>query len=206
MEGMTPKSAVDAVSRTKKFDFKSLKITEDMPQPVTRPAEVRYMKPKDFFRIMPAIVDGKEWRLVTNILEVSGIAKPYDGAYIVSPNLWSYVREELKQKLTLTTLYVGITYTSGSVFITGVPVDTGERSYSAFHSSRVFIYELAVAQWVKMITGEGEYIHETPRGELAEPVFPDNLEDIYAAIELAFRDKLIDDIDHVVLKRIRGDA
>jgi hypothetical protein len=64
--------------------------------------------------------------------------------------------------------------------------------------------ELAMSKWtrVKANISLGAYEMSTAEGVMAEPVWPDAT--FQELLKIAFRDRMITSLDHLVIKRLRG--
>lgn len=183
------------------FDFGSLKVTDMAPiltKRVVTSIPIRKPRPGiEFFRIRPE----PEWTFPTYLLDLGGKGEG-EGKYLLTPDLYPEVIET--KKLKLVTIYTGITYGSSDLFLSEIaePVNGEDNEYNRTRRSA---YEMAKTQWVKLQTDEGSYSTILAMSKLPEPVWPEEPENIVKAIEIAFKDKLIDSRDHPVLKKLRGE-
>lgn len=87
-----------------------------------------------------------------------------------------------------------------------LPVETSARSGSSWHYSALRILDLARGQWVRKIANRATNVYDyaSPVGDLGEPQWP--AEPLSDLMRLAFTgDRLIDNVDHPVLRRLRGE-
>lgn len=196
--------------KVKKFNFEELDFSPEEIRVVNKEVEVKFRRNagSDFFRIRPAVevdLEGREhkWRANIRLLNISGFGKKFDGTYVISPELQNSLGA--RKELTPSTIYCGIAYTTGSLFIADIPLEKEGQSYSEFHSSRARIYEEAETKWVRYSTGDSMYLKEEPTDTLPEPDYPETPANIFQSMEIAFRDRVIDDYSHPVLKRLRGE-
>jgi hypothetical protein len=87
-----------------------------------------------------------------------------------------------------------------------LPNEANGRSGSSWHYSGLRIAAMAHEQWVRRIANRSTNVYDwaAPVGDLGEPTWPtEPMRDLMA---LAFTgDRLIDRIDHPVLRRLRGE-
>jgi hypothetical protein len=127
-------------------------------------------------------------------------------SYLITPEL----RGALAEETTLVTLHLAITPQGVlSIWPVVIPGDPP----NAWHSSAVEAANYARESWIKLSSDRhlGAYRVLQAQGQLPEPVWPEELGEtpqqmMQAAIRIAFRDRLIDNWDHPVLKRLRGEA
>ena len=96
------------------FNFEALRVTETLPIVVKRVVtSIPVKKPKpgvEFFRIRP----GSKWQFNTYMLDLGGKGDG-EGKLLLEPSLYPEVVET--KKLKLVTIYTGITYGSGEIFL-----------------------------------------------------------------------------------------
>ena len=111
------------------------------------------------------------------------------------------------KKLKLVTIYTGITYGSGEIFLSEIAQPDAEGRDNEFNRTRRIAYTKAETQWVKLQTNDsiGAYYTVLAMSKLPEPEWPEEPENIVKAIEIAFKDKTIDDHNHPNLKKLRGE-
>jgi len=113
------------------------------------------------------------------------------------------VRPELERFIKPHRVAVGITYHDKVQFLWVRAISTGSNSWT---DSIMRAMDAAVNDWIALESDQphDEYmIHHSPRSkEWGDPKWPDQtLEDVLA---LAFRDRVIDSLDHAVAKRLLG--
>lgn len=121
--------------------------------------------------------------------------------YIVVPTLHGDLAAELKR----VQIFTGITR-AGDPFLWPVPLPATDGRVLEWHRSHLEIAELAMEKWVRLVAnqGTGAYDAVVARGEIPEPTWPDLT--FQQMLEIAFRDKLIDDPGHPVVKRLHGES
>jgi hypothetical protein len=180
-----------------KFDLSSLRLGQDYHEmvevkriinviPVRRPQGQR------FFRVH----DGDDWYLETRVLE----DKVENETYTVKRELWPDLAGELTPKI----LYAVIdTQNNISVWPIRLPGEDGR--IDTWNRSAWGVAEMAKKGWVRMVSnranGGYDYVKAPPG--LPEPTWPDlTFEEI---LQIAFKDRFIDDPNHPVLRRLRGE-
>ncbi len=139
--------------------------------------------------------EGEEWRLRTMLLEL----KEERETYIVEAPLWPHVADELIPF----SLHLTIDRQK-TLFLWPVKLP-GDRAM-AWHTSAQEAARIAEEKWVKVCANMhvGAYDVHVADGDLGEPEWPDaSFEEI---LGIAFKDRIIDSLDHPVLKRLRGEA
>jgi hypothetical protein len=127
-------------------------------------------------------------------------------SYLIAPEL----RGTLSGETTLVTLQLTVTPQGVlSIWPVVIPGDPP----NAWHSSAVEAANYARESWIKLSSDRhlGAYRVLQAQGQLPEPVWPEELGEtplqmMQAALRIAFRDRMIDNWDHPVLKRLRGEA
>ena len=113
------------------------------------------------------------------------------------------VRPQLERFLKPCRIAVGITYHDKVQFLWARPINTGSNSWT---DSVMRAMDAAQTDWISMESDRphDEYkIHHGPHSkEWGDPKWPDQtLEDV---VGLAFRDRIVDSLDHAVAKRLLG--
>lgn len=158
-------------------------------------------KPKsglEFFRVRPE----DKWTFQTYLLDLK---EGEEEKYLVIPEL---VTEVLSTgRLKLVTFYTLITYPGQVLLLSDIPLPEPDGKDNEYNRSRRLAYEHAKTKWVKIQANKALGAYEIIKavGELPDPVWPEEPESIINALEIAFKDKLIDSQDHPVLKRLRGE-
>jgi hypothetical protein len=113
------------------------------------------------------------------------------------------VRPEMERFIRPHRVTVGITYHDKVVFLWARSLGAGSNTWT---DSVMKAMDEAETDWVSLESdrAHSEYkVHHSPRSkEWGEPLWPDQtLEDV---VGLALRDRIIDSMDHVVVKRLLG--
>jgi hypothetical protein len=148
---------------------------------------------QEFIRVRP----GEEWRLETGLFE----DRINRDVYLVGPELWPELAAEVYPAFLFTTIT-----RQGNVFLwpcrlPGVDGRTNTWNESAFSAARI-----AELRWVRLSANmaAGLYdVHESVDA-LAEPEWP--AASFHELLKLSFKDRLIQSLDHPILKALRGEA
>ena len=156
---------------------------------------------------VPVRKPAKEWwiqvhpdpayRLETAVLEL----KEERETYLVARELWDDLAGEISPRILFTTVN-----RQGVTFLWPVRLPGSDGRIETWSRSALEAAELAERNWVSvranMSLGAYEVFEAT--GDLPDPKWPD--EPLSRLIEIAFRDHFIQDFDHPVIRRLRGEA
>ncbi len=122
-----------------------------------------------------------------------------DDPYIVMPQLRAEVEHLAKPYRLVLTVDRG-----GTVFIWPLAIPDEERPLD-WHSSAMEADAVAIESWVRIQSNQalGAYEIFEAQGQLSEPTWPE--ENWPELVKVAFRRKIIDPVDHVVLRKLRGE-
>ena len=153
---------------------------------------VRKPNRQEYFRTRPE----PDYRIITAILEL----KEERETYLVVPEIAAIFPGEVR----VVELRICVTR-SGAPFLWAVPLPTPDGRENAWHKTARDAAEMAETSWVRVAANmsAGCYdVFEAPKG-LSEPDWPDHsLADL---LRVGFgANRLIDTVDHPVLKRLRG--
>lgn len=155
--------------------------------PVRKPSKQRY------FRVM----SGSQWEVSVPVLEL----KEDSEYYLVRPNVLPYLAREVKY-VRLHLAY----YLEGSPFIIPVPLPDEMGKWNSWHKSLDEAVKAAQTKWVRCIADKSinGYTLMQASGNIIclNPLPADKCFKDY--VELAFKDKVIDSIDHHVVKQLLG--
>jgi hypothetical protein len=158
---------------------------------------VRVDKPnkEHFVRVDP----DPEMRLETWVIEL----KDERETYLVDPPLVADLAGE-------TTLRAVALFTSvnrqGDVFLWKVPLPGSDGKQLEWHRTLMEAAVMAESKWVRVVanTSIGAYEVYEATGNLPEPKWPEmSMEQI---LSIAFKNRFIDNLNHPVLQRLRGEA
>lgn len=189
-------AATVASKQGDEFDPASIRLRDNVVANVevrveTTTVPVRRPSKQSFVRVHP----GEGFAAWFGVIQLDG----EDETYLVPQALQGGLAAEMK----IVRLYVGID-TSGNVFLWPVPQPNPERP-SDWHLSHHEIAQRARTDWVRLRSNKalGAYVAQVPVGDLQEPKWPDDL--CYAdLLRKAFRDRVIKDMEHPVVKRLQG--
>ena len=153
---------------------------------------VRKPHRQEFFRTHP----DPDMTLQTAILEF----KQDRQSFIVTPELAPHLPGEAVAKLLIPTLT-----NHGSLCLWPIRLPDEQGRLDEWNAVAIEASERAKTKWVRLMAnmGAGTYDVLEAKGQFPDPVWPDfTLEQL---LELAFKDRIIDSLDHPVLKRLRGE-
>ena len=203
--GVLPTPAVPAASPARPespdpFDPVSLRLGSDYSEglgvrKVISTIPNRKPNRSEWFRVRP----GADWRLQTAVLELErGVER---STYLVAPALWPDLSGEITPALLLTCVNQ-----AGDLFLWRIKLPGPDGRSNTWTESALQIALAAETTWGRMVsdTTNGIYTHYEPTGVLPDPKWPDL--SFPAMLKIAFRDRMIDTIDHPILRDLRGGA
>jgi hypothetical protein len=158
--------------------------------------EVRKPRAVEYIRVHP----GPEMTISVALHEYrEGFTTEY---YIVMPNMLSTMLD--LRGAIFAQLYLAVTR-SGTATLWPVKLPTGGASNSWLVSA-LRGAELAKKNWIRIFsdTGRSEYRIMQAVSEIKAPEFPDKR--LSELLELAFKGRVIDSIDHPMCRKLRGEA
>lgn len=153
---------------------------------------VRKPSKQEFVRVHPDVT----YRLETAVLEL----KEEGETYLVDPSLWSELPSELTPKVLFTTMNRQGVLTLWPVRMPGEDGRLDEWNASALEAAN-----MARDRWVRVVSnmGLGAYEVYEATGNLPDPVWPEL--SFTEILKVAFRGRYITEIEHPVIRRLRGD-
>lgn len=149
----------------------------------------------EWFRVRP----GEDWRVQTAVLELEkGVER---STYLVAQSLWADLSGEITPAMLLTCVN-----RAGDLFLWRVKLPGPDSRSNTWTDSALQIAKAAETTWCRMVSdmNNGIYTHFEPRHDLPDPKWPSiSFREI---IRIAFRDRMIESLDHPVLRELRGDA
>ncbi|RXZ43127.1 hypothetical protein EBB06_10930 [Crenobacter cavernae] len=145
-----------------------------------------------FIRVRP----GEEWRMPAAILQLRD-----DGeCYLVLPQLVAELAQEVRPKL----LYTGVTR-DGNPFLWPVNLPGEDGRLDAWSQSAHTAAGIAEGRWIRLVANRtvGAYDVMEATNLSDEPTWPELT--FRELVNLAFRDKLIDNLEHPIVRRLRGE-
>ena len=181
------------------FDPKRLRLSQDFSailgvKKATVTIPVRKPSRETWVRVHPA----EAYRIQTGILEL----KEEREVYLVAPELWSTLASEAT--FSARVLFTAITR-QGVLFLWPIRLPGQGGKVDSWNRSALEAAMLSINRWVRIAANMnlGAYDVFEATGTLPDPEWPDiPFRDI---LQIAFKDYLIDDINHPVLRRLRGE-
>jgi hypothetical protein len=195
------KAGADAVKpEADPFDLASLRLGQNFAKepgvkkliktiPVKKP-------PREWFvRTHP----DRGYRLQTAVLEL----KEDRETYLVAPALWAELASEatFSPRLLVTTIS-----RQGVLFLWPIRLPGANGKIDDWNRSALDAADEAMSRWVRITANMslGAYDVAVASGQVAEPEWPSiTFQEI---LKIAFRDKMISEWNHPVLRRLRGEA
>lgn len=149
----------------------------------------------EWFQVRP----GDAWRLQTAVLELErGIER---STYLVAPSLWAELSGEISPALLLTCIN-----RANDLFLWRIKLPGPDGRSNTWTESALEIAQAAAGTWCRMKsdTTNGIYSHWVSTEPLSDPKWPDLT--FNEIIKLAFRGRMIDSLDHPILRELRGGA
>lgn len=180
-------------------DLDSLRLSQDFVahngvKPLLSSIAVRKPNGQEFIRVRP----GDEWQFDAGCLTENSTKD----IYLVHASLVDELRGDVKPTCLRT--YISRGSKAPRLWPIGLPGPGGQ--WNSWHESAATAASLAEENWLK-VTSDGNA--NTYRTHVAEAAFPEpqwpvelSMNDL---IRLAFKDRIIDSIDHPVLRRLRGE-
>ena len=121
-------------------------------------------------------------------------------SYLVAPELAPYLPGEAVAKVLVTTITI-----HGAVILWPIRLPDEQGRLDEWNAVALETAERARSKWIRLMANmpAGTYDVLEAAGQFQEPEWPDMpLQNLLA---IAFKDRFIDDLDHAVLKRLRGE-
>jgi hypothetical protein len=182
------------------FDLNSLRLSQDFASsvgvkklittvPIRKPAREWFVKthPSPDYRLQTAVLELKEDQEI----------------YLVAPAFWAELGSD---PIFAPRLLVTAINRQGILFIWPCRLPRADGRIDHWSQSALDAINAAQTQWVRVTANMslGAYDVCVASGQIAEPNWPDlSFQEI---IKIAFRDRMISDWSHPVLKQLRGEA
>jgi hypothetical protein len=153
---------------------------------------VRKPNPQEFFRVHP----DDAWRLDTALIEIKADRE----MYLVDPVIWPLFPNECKPRTLYTTIDRRHVVTLWAVRLPDEKGRLDDWSRSAHEAA-----QLATEKWVRLSANAslGAYDIDIAMGTFPDPGWPElSFEHL---LKIAFKGRLIEELDHSVLRRLRGE-
>lgn len=186
-----------ATDKPDPFDPKRLRLSQRFSQGadvkralVTVP--VRKPNPQEFFRVHPDEV----WRLDTALIEIKADRE----MYLVEPEIWPLFPNECKPRTLYTTVDRRNVVTLWPVRLPDEKDRLDDWNRSGHEAA-----QLGMTKWVRMSSNMslGAYQIDMAMGLFPEPAWPEV--SFGELLKIAFKGRMIEDLDHPVLRRLRGE-
>ena len=155
--------------------------------PVRKPGK------QEWFRVRP----GEDWRIETCIFE----AEAERETYLVDRSLWSELAGEIHPALVLVCVN-----RATDIFLWRCKLPGADGRPNVWNESAMRIAKAAESRWVRMASNmaAGHYEHFEPATELPDPEWPPLT--FTEILRVAFRDRMIDSLEHPIVRQLRGQS
>jgi hypothetical protein len=153
---------------------------------------VRKPNRQDFIRVHPS----EDYRLETAVLEL----KDERESYLVDPGLWAELPGEIVPKVLFTTIN-----RQGVLMLWPVRLPGEDGRHDEWNRSALEAAEMAQSRWVRVAANMslGAYEVFEATGALPDPTWPDL--SLHEILKIAFKGRYIAELDHPVIRRLRGE-
>jgi hypothetical protein len=153
---------------------------------------VRKPNRQDFIRVRP----GEDYCLETAVLEL----KDERESYLVDPGLWAELPGEIVPKVLFTTIN-----RQGVLMLWPVRLPGEDGRHDEWNRSALEAAEMAQSRWVRVAANMslGAYEVFEATGALPDPTWPDL--SLHEILKIAFKGRYIAELDHPVIRRLRGE-
>jgi hypothetical protein len=201
IDGLAMAGADVAKPEADPFDLASLRLSQDFASAVgvkklVTTIPVKKPSKEWFVRTHP----GPDYRLQTAVLELKEGDRE---TYLVAPNLWPGLSSDptFSPRLLVTAIN-----REGVLFLWPIRLPGADGKLDEWSRSAMDAADEAKRRWVRTTANMslGAYDLAVASGQVAEPEWPKiGFQEI---IKIAFRDKMISDWNHPVLRRLRGEV
>jgi hypothetical protein len=152
---------------------------------------VRKPNQQDFVRVHP----GPEYRAALAVIEL----KDDREMYLVPP----LIARDLPGEFAMTTIYTTINR-QGVIFLWPVRLPTPDGRVNEWNRSAAEAAELAMRGWIRVKANHGLGAYElfAAASSIPDPEWPEL--PFQELLRIGFRDRLVNGLDHAVVKRLRG--
>jgi hypothetical protein len=191
-------TSTTSASANDPFDLANLRISQDFissagVKKLRTEVSVRKPGPQEFVRVHPS----PEYRMAVAVIEL----KEDREFYLVVPA----IAKDLPGEFVMVNLFTAINR-QGVVFLWPVRLPAPDGKPNKWHSSAMQAAQHAMARWirVKANMSAGYYEIFEAASTVPDPEWKDVLETFQDLLRLAFRNLLVDRLDHAVVNRLRG--
>jgi hypothetical protein len=178
------------------FDLDGLRLSQNFVETagvrrLLTTVPVRRPNPQDFVRVHA----GGDYRMDVLMVDL----KDEREHFLVRPELAG----ELAGETVMKSLFAAISR-QGVVFLWPVHIPLADGKQLEWWRSQREAAELAMSRWIRVKANMslGAYEMFEAQGVMSEPTWPDA--SFQELIRIAFRDRMIDRVDHPVIRRLRG--
>lgn len=179
------------------FDPALLRLDQDFVETagvkkLLRRVPVRRPHPHDFVRVHPDM----DYRMGAALIDFQD---ERDATYLVSPQ----VAREMPGEFVRVMLYTTVTR-QGVVLLWPVRQPLPDGRVNEWHRSAAEAAEFAMKHWVRIKANLalGAYEQFPAAGTIPDPEWPE--QSLHDLLRIAFCDRLVDSLDHPVIRRLRG--
>ena len=179
------------------FNLSRLRLSQDFASQVgvkkaLLTVPVRKPTRQEFVRVHP----DPAWRLETAVLEL----KEERETYLVDPDLWGELPGEIIPKALFTTIN-----RQGVVALWPVRLPGEDGRHDEWNRSALEAAHMAMGGWIRVAANMslGAYEVFQAVADLPEPEWPEI--DFQEVLRIAFKSRFVQDTDHPVVRRLRGE-
>jgi hypothetical protein len=183
---------------TDQLDLDSFRLPQDFTnlvgvKKVLLTVPLRKPHKHEFFRTHPT------WEFPATVLKTAGDKR--DDLYVVASHLLPIVADDIVPMMFVATVTRQETF-----FLWPLRLPNADGRQDDWSRSALLAMAQAKTQWLRMVSKRALSAYEIyePVGNFGEPVWPTL--DWPAILQLAFRDHVIEDADHPVLRQLRGEV
>jgi len=177
-------------------DLEKLRLSQDFAAAtgvtkLLKTVPVRKPNRQEWVRVHP----DEAMRFPTPVLEL----KEEKETYLVAPELWVELREELIPKILFTTIN-----RQGVLSLWPIRLPDQDGRIDDWNRSALEAAQVAMHEWVRVPSNRSLGAYEVFRTSATppEPEWP--AVDFQTILRVAFRDRFIRDLEHVVVRKLRG--
>lgn len=121
--------------------------------------------------------------------------------YLVDPELAPYLPGEAVAKLLIATIT-----SHGAIFLWPVKLPDERGRLDSWNETALAVTARAKFKWIRLVPNMGASTYDVieAANTFPDPTWPEVT--LQSLLEMGFKDRFIDDIDHPVLRRLRGEA
>ena len=188
--------AVTAMEKDDLFSIENQRLSQDFTsmagvKKLLTQVPIRKPNRQDFVRVH----DDEAYQLRTRVLEL----KEERESYMVAQPVWTELFDEMTAKLLATAIN-----RQSVVFLWPIRLPDDDGRIDSWNEGALDAAIRAQSSWIRVsanMSKAGYDIFEAS-GDLPDPKWPE--ESFQALVKIAFKNRCIDNIDHAVIKRLRG--